>query len=161
MGILSQARKRYMAKPTKAALRTYLNVKAKAGVFDRRMCADYGVPVPMNASVRKAICRAWVAGLVPTATSNGTHAPGSYHKTGQAVDFGLRPPEVGTLAGLNKLITFQRKEFWRARVGKIKPVELIGPTNNLVILRGGRSPLVEGTTLEQMHDTHVHEAYPA
>lgn len=144
---------------SQARLRAYLTAKARAGRFDPRMCAYYKVSPRVNIGCKRAICRAFVAGLVPTSTTGGHHAPGSYHGKGRAVDFGLRQELVGTTRGMNRLKTFQRKEYWRARHNKLHPVELIGPINALVILQGRVSPLQEGAALENQHDTHVHEAY--
>lgn len=159
MSLLSRARAAYVDHPTDARLRTYLTLKAKAGRYDRRMLAYYGVPHIANRGCQQAICRAYAAGLVPTATTNGVHAETSYHKLGQAVDFGLRRLLVGTHTGAKRLVTFQRKEMWRRDHHKIDPVELLGPTNALAVLKAHKTALVEGTPLEQMHDNHVHEAY--
>lgn len=154
---IASARRAYKQHPSNARLRAYLTLKARAGVFDPRMCSFYDVDAHVNAECKKAICRAFAAGLVPTSTTGGKHAPGSYHGKRRAVDIGVRRP--GDPREGAKLLTFQRKEFWRARRGKIRPVELIGPINNLTILRGSRTSLAEGAPLETLHDNHVHEAY--
>lgn len=159
MSALSRARAAYVDHPSDARLRVYLTLKAKAGRYDRRMLGYYGVPHISSRGCQQAICRAYAAGLVPTATTNGGHAPSSYHYQGKAVDFGLRRLLVGTHEGATRLVTFQRKEMWRRDHGKIHPVELIGPTNALAVLRGHKTALQEGTPLEQQHDNHVHEAY--
>jgi hypothetical protein len=161
LSVLSRARAAYVDHPTDARLRTYLNAKARLGIYDKRMLGYYGVPYIANRGCQKAICRAYAAGLVATATTNGTHAATSYHKLGKAVDFGLRRTLIGTRKGADRLVTFQRKEMWRRDHHKIRPVELIGPTNSQVVLRGHKTALAEGTPLEQMHDNHVHEAYAA
>jgi hypothetical protein len=161
LSLLSRARAAYVDHPTDARLRAYLNVKARAGIYDKRMLRYYGVPPIANRGCRKAICRAYAAGLVPTATTNGTHAATSYHKLGKAVDFGLRRTLIATLKGAERLVTFQRKEMWRRDHGRIHPVELLGPTNSIAVLRGHKTALREGTPLEQQHDNHCHEAYEA
>ena len=153
-----------MAAQRKPSLRLWLTAKARAGKFDPRMCAYYGVSPKVNADCRKAICRAYAAGLVPTSTLR-TGSGGSYHNQrdangdGRGVDFGLRRQLVGTQRGLARMIKFQRQEHWRRRAGKIDPIELIGPDNRLIVLRGRETDLAEGTGLEQQHDNHVHEAY--
>lgn len=164
MSALATARRRRLA--GLISLRAYLTVKARAGLFDDRMCAYYGCPVPTLRSVRQAIRRGYLEGLVPTFTTNGVHSAGSFHKSGHAVDLGLRredlKPHGGgpTEAGLRKLTTHQRREHWRRRHGKLPTmVELIGPTNELVVLRGRETDLREGDPLETMHDNHVHEAF--
>lgn len=160
MSALSRARAAYIDHPSDARLRAYLTLKARVGLYDRRMLAYYGVPHVDNRDVQKAVCRAYAAGLVPTATTNGQHAPGSYHRLGRAVDFGLRRTLIGTRKGQARLATFQRKELWRATNGRrIVFVELIGPTNTQNILRTVRQTLPEGSALEDQHDNHVHEAF--
>lgn len=157
---IKKARAAYTRKRSGARLRAYLKLKALAGRFDKRMCAYYGVSPDVNAGCKRAICRAYVGGLVPTSTTGGVHSATSFHSKGQAVDFGLRRDEIGTQKGLRKMQTFQRKELWRFRNKKLRRlVELIGPNNNRIVLRGRETDLAEGDTLEQMHDNHVHEAY--
>jgi hypothetical protein len=157
---LKSARKEYLAHPSRAALRRYLITKAKLGKFDSRMCRYYGVPVPTNPRVQQAIVRGYAAGLVPTATTNGGHAPGSYHKLGLAVDLGLIESQIGTKYGRDKLVTHQRQELWRFRHGKINSVaELLGPENGWVVLRGAETDLAEGSPLENAHDNHFHEGF--
>lgn len=166
MSALSRARARYLERRTGERLRRYLTIKAALGRFDVRMCAYYGVSAKVNAGCRRAVCRAYAAGLVPTSTTAGRHAPGSFHGRrnrhgeGMAVDFGLRRELVGTAKGLERLRTFQRREHWRRRRGRLPGlVELIGPTNTLIVLARQETNLVEGAPLEQQHDDHVHEAY--
>lgn len=157
---LKRARAAYMKRRTGANLRAYLRLKALAGKFDTRMASYYGVSTDVNPACKRAICRAYAAGLVPTSTTGGVHAATSYHALHQAVDFGLRREEIGTEKGQRKLTTFQRKEFWRFRHGKLtRMVELIGPTNNQIVLKRSATTLAEGGTLENAHDNHVHEAY--
>lgn len=156
---LSRARARYMANPTNRGLRWYLILKGRSGVFDKRMCAYNGCSSNVVPGVKKFIARAFGAGLVPTFTIEGQHAPGSYHgrRPGRAADIGLRKDEIGTSRGRRKLIAFQKAEYKRAhRTGAI---EIIGPHNSYTILRGNSTRLAEGTPLETQHDTHVHEAH--
>jgi hypothetical protein len=138
-------------------LRWYLRAKARLGRFDKRMCSYYGVDPNVNEGCKRAICRAYAAGLVPTSTTGGVHAATSYHSQHRAVDIGVRHP--GNPKEARKLARFQRREWTRRRRGKIHPVELIGPINNLIVLRGHSTSIPEGSDLEQMHDNHVHEAY--
>jgi hypothetical protein len=157
---IKKAAATYAKNPSNANLRAYLRLKAMAGRFDERMAAYYGVSTKVNPACKRAICRAYVAGLVPTSTTGGVHSPTSFHALGQAVDFGLRREEIGTAKGTKRLRTFQRKEFWRHRRGGLqRMVELIGPMNNRVILRAKETVLAEGAALENAHDNHVHEAY--
>lgn len=141
------------------SLRALLVAKARLGHFDNRMCSYYGVSPRVNRSCQKFICRAYVAGLVPTSTRGGDHAYDSYHYKGRAVDVGLRKDLIGTRKGQARLRIFQRKEMWRRSQGRIHPVELLGPDNDLAILAGRRTRLVSGSALENQHDNHVHEAY--
>lgn len=148
-------------------LRRWLTVKARLGRYDARMCAYYDVDPRVTPACQKAICRAYAAGLVPTSTTGGRHSQFSFHKQrdgygrGRAVDIGNRRSLAGTAKGIQRLATFQRKEFWRAANGKLRPrpIELIGPRNDRIILRGQATSLTEGDALEQQHDDHVHEAY--
>lgn len=157
---LRRARKRYIRKPTNTYLRWYLNARGRLGLWDHRMHAYYGVPTDVTDDVKRFIARAYAAGLVPTATTNGSHAPGSYHYQriggkGRAADVGVRRELIGTAKATRLLSRFQRREYARHD----DKAELIGPTNNLIILRGARTSLVEGSPLENQHDNHVHGAY--
>jgi len=164
---LDEARAAFVKHPTNARLRAFLTLKARLGRFDKRMCMHFAVDPNVNAGCRAAICRAYAAGLVPTSTTGGIHAPGSFHKRknaqgeGEAVDFGLRRDLIGTAKGARLLANFQLKEHERFHNHKLHHdlVELIGPTNTLVVLRDVETDLAEGTTLENQHDNHVHEAY--
>lgn len=146
---------------TKAVLRA----KGRFGNWDPRMLDFYPVGHNINWKVKRAIVRGWKYGVVPTATTNGTHAPGSYHSLlvnglGHGVDFGLVPAEIGTDRGLRRLKRFQKSEHERFVLGGSPDLmELIGPDNGLIVLRGQRTGLVEGTPLETQHDNHVHEGY--
>jgi hypothetical protein len=164
---LIRARAGYIANPSNARLRSFLNLKARLGIFDARMCMHFGVDPKVNAGCRAAICRAYAAGLVPTSTTGGNHAAHSFHKRknargeGQAVDIGLRADHVGSAAGAKRLAAFQRAEHLRFHSGKLRHdlVELIGPTNSPAVLRDVETDLQEGSPLENQHDNHVHEAY--
>jgi hypothetical protein len=157
---LAHARAAYLRRPSRAALRGYLILKARSGRFDARMCAYYGVPAHgLTAWVKRLIVRGYAAGLVPTATTNGVHAPGSFHTSGRAVDLGLPVSLIGTRKGLARLQSFQRAEFALWTRGLTGATELIGPVNDLVVLRGMHAPLLEGTALENQHDNHFHGAH--
>lgn len=135
------------------------------------MCTLHGVSPRVNAGCRAAIVRGYAALVVPTDTLRPVGSSGSFHAQrnrageGLAVDFGnvagKRPGERGWPTGRKRLVTFQRKEHWRHRNGRLPGdlVELIGPDNELTVLRDRETDLVEGTPLEQQHDNHVHEAY--
>lgn len=153
----ARARKRYLKHPSDAGLRYYLTLKARLGRWDDRYCRYFGVDTGVSTRVKQFIMRGFAAGLVPTSTTGGVHAPGSYHSKRRAADMGLRSNEIGTAKGQRKMEDFQRNEF-RLRY-KTHAIEIIGPINNLVVLRGGHSPLAEGTALENMHDNHVHGAF--
>jgi hypothetical protein len=164
---LDQARADFIAHPTNAKLKAFLTLKARLGRFDKRMCMHFAVDPNVNAGCRAAICRAYAAGLVPTSTTGGKHAPGSFHKRknaqgeGEAVDFGVRSDLVGTAKAAQMLADFQLKEHQRFHNHKLQHdlVELIGPTNTLIVLADAETDLAEGTALENQHDNHVHEAY--
>jgi len=153
----ARARARYLASPSDRGLRYYLTLKAQLGRWDARYCRYYGVPIDVNAATRRFVTRGFAAGLVVTATTNGGHAPGSYHYRRQAADLGLRSEEVGTAKGRRKLEAFQRAEY-AARAAN-RPLELLGPLNAQCVLRGSPTVLAEGAALEQQHDDHVHGAF--
>lgn len=163
---LSFTRSRWLRLRTRAALRSYLRVKAARGTFDERMFDYYGgIPHKVIARAKRAVRRAYARGLVVTATTNGKHAPGSFHNPdaeglGHAVDFGLIEKEIGTDQGRRRLVNFQRSEYQEWAAGN-RPglVELIGPDNTLIVLRGKRATLPEGSPLENQHDNHVHEGW--
>lgn len=151
-----------------AATRTRLRAKARLGRWDHRYL-DFRAGIPhvfgenttADRALRRAITRAFGKhGLIVTATTNGLHAAGSFHKLGRAVDLGLVPSEVGTSKGHRRLVNFQRDEFEAFEAGQRPNLkELIGPDNNMVVLKGKHSPLANGSPLENQHDNHVHEAF--
>lgn len=154
---LALARKRYIRSHSDRALKSYLMLKSKAGIWDSRYLRYYGIPSIANKACRKFIMRGYAAGLVVTATTNGRHAPGSYHYQKRAVDLGLRRGEIGTAYGRHKMEKFQRSEF--SKRGRYHHRELIGPINNRIILMGRATVLAEGAALENAHDNHVHGAF--
>lgn len=107
-----------------------------------------GHPGNITWRVKRAIVRGVNHGLYVTSTTGGRHAPGSYHYKGRAVDMG---------GSWDNMARFQWSELRRFRRWR-KIVELIGPDNEPIVLRGRETDLVEGTPLEQQHDTHVHWA---
>jgi hypothetical protein len=163
LGRMRRAWRNYRRTGSNQALRVYLISRAKLGIWDRRYCAYYSVDSNVSSSCKRFIVRGYAAGLVPTSTTGGQHAPGSFHKQkdaagrGRAVDLGLRHEHVGTAEGLRRMERFQRSEFRRfARSGAI---ELIGPIAGLTVLRGISTSLAEGSALETQHDNHVHGAF--
>lgn len=159
-----KARAAYRKHKTRDNLRRFMHYKALMGWGDDRMFAYYGKSHRVNRGCRRAARRANAAWLVVTSTTDGAHAPGSFHNpiggVGRAVDFGLPAHLVGTAKGRRMLVRYQRKEFNAWRRGR-RPalVELIGPDNNMIVLRGRHAPLPEGNPLENQHDNHVHEAF--
>lgn len=144
-------------------LRRYLREKARRGEYDRRYFDFFGVDANVTPKLKQAVTRAYAIGLVPTSSTGGQHAPNSFHKQkdangrGRAVDLGNRtftPPIIRQ----KRMLEFQRGEFNRALANRPDWVEVIGPDNNMIILRHGRSPLAEGSALETQHDNHVHIA---
>lgn len=73
----------------------------------------------------------------------------------------MRRDLIGGAKAARLLANFQLKEHERFHNHKLRHdlVELIGPTNTLVVLRDVETDLAEGTPLENQHDNHVHEAY--
>lgn len=109
-----------------------------------------GHPGNVRWRVKRAIVRGVNRGLYVTSTTDGTHAPGSYHYSGRAVDMG-----ANTRA---KMVSHQLAELKRFRRWH-RHKEIIGPDNRAIVLRGAETDLAEGTSLEQMHDNHVHVAF--
>jgi lysozyme len=139
------------------ALRVMLVCKARLGRWDDRYCLFFGPPTDVTDEVKRFITRGYAMGLVPTSTTNGTHAATSFHFQRRAADMGLRSDLVGTEKGLRRMERFQRREF--SRRDKTHPLELIGPINDHTVLSGVVSALGEGTNLEEAHDNHVHGAF--
>lgn len=159
-----KARAAYNKHKTRENLRVFMAYKAKMGWGDDRQFAYHNKSSRVNRGTRRAARRACASWLVVTSTTDGVHAPGSYHNPvggyGRAGDFGVPDRFVGTSEGRRRLVAYQRKEFNAWKRGK-RPnmVELIGPDNYMVVLRGVHSPLSEGSGLENQHDNHVHQAF--
>jgi hypothetical protein len=121
-----------------------------------------GHPGNISDECKRAIVRGVRAGLVVTSTTDGAHSSTSLHYPrntasglGEAVDFGVKPSELGSPKALAKRERFQRKEFARG-TGHYR--ELYGPSNAHNARNGAPFSLTEGTDLEQAHDNHVHES---
>lgn len=158
---LNQARARVRRHPRTAKyLEQYLRAKGRLGIYDSRMNL-YHVPMHNVApGVKRFLARGYVYGLVATATTNGTHSANSMHYSGHAGDLGVVGGLVGTREAMRRMTRFQAAEYKAWRHGsRDNMVELIGPTNNLVVLQGRHSPLAEGSALENQHDNHVHGGF--
>jgi lysozyme len=105
-----------------------------------------GHPGNINRACKRLIVRATNAGLIVTSTTDGQHAPTSYHPRGMAVDFGTGD------GGLGNKAQFQR---WCARRPEYF-LECFGPDNGANVKNGRVISISEGTPLEQAHDSHVH-----
>lgn len=155
---LRELRRKYLANPSRKTLRAFLRVKAARKVYDERMFHYYGgIPSNVIEHAKRATRRGYARGLVVTATRNGQHSKTSLHPSGRGLDLGLIESEIGTDTGRRRLVNFQRSEYQEWAAGN-RPglVELIGPDNNLIVLRGQRASLPEGSPLENQHDNHVH-----
>ncbi len=155
-------RRRYLNK--EITLKTYLFAKARLGLWDKRYCALNGVSCNLTPTLKKVATKGFAMGLVPTSTNGGQHAPGSYHKQVDAqgrikgLDMGNRPGVIGTQKGLRRM---QRHQRWlHAHWRELGLAEVIGPINELTVLRSRETDLSEGSPLEQMHDTHTHTGDP-
>jgi hypothetical protein len=121
-----------------------------------------GHPALSSRRLRRTVIRANKRGLVVTATSDGVHSATSYHSQRRAVDLGfsahdLREKSAGQRRRI--MVEFQKSEYRRARtIGWFTYREIIGPDNTYNVLRSSPTSLAEGTSLEQMHDNHVHVA---
>lgn len=129
----------------------------------RRRKPDWnGFPPINSARMRRVVKRANKAGLVVTSTSGGSHATTSYHYLKRAADFGFSGADLNKLNAdqrRRRLVAFQKAEYRRARLrGFVTYLEIIGPDNTYNVLRSRSTSLAEGTSLEQMHDNHVHVA---
>lgn len=124
-----------------------------------------GHPGDITRAVKRVIVRGHNHGLIVTSTTDGKHAPTSFHFTepGQAVDLGnklrcRRGGCVGAVPGTVKarklMVEFQR--FLVEKFGCAAFHELYGPNNRLNCRKGRRVTLDEGSALEENHDSHVH-----
>jgi len=101
-----------------------------------------GCPTNVTAAARKFVLRANRAGLIISATSNGGHAPGSYHFTNPC-------SAIDCYGYWDRMIAFQAKE---AKRGYDKYNELFGPDSYYVkngVRFAGAFPA---------HGDHVHGA---
>lgn len=149
-----------MNKLTRAYARMLLIRKAKRGIWDPRMCSIHGVSPKVNHACQRFIVRAYARLLIPTSTTGGQHSATSYHPKGMAVDVGVVPALVGTRTHLRRLLDFQHTEYHAHQDGeRSRMLELIGPADQQVVLRGVRSPITHGSDLEIAHRNHVHGAF--
>ena len=113
---------------------------------DRKPDFD-GCPENVSADVRFLVRKANELGATITATTNGTHAPGSYHYDGDALDTG-GPYE-----------NYRAFQAWCAERPHLFR-ELFGPVNSEFVRYGQRYTSGEDA-LENAHDNHTHAApYP-
>lgn len=162
---LRRARTAYLRNPSPRLLRRYLILKARTGVWDERYCRHYNVSPSVNFACKRFIVRGYAKGLVPTSTVRPA-GPSSYHSQrdvngdAMAVDLGLVREEIGTRRGLRRMVSLQRSEHSAFAAGKRpRMIELIGPDNRAIVLRGMQVDLAEGSALETQHDNHVHAAF--
>lgn len=126
-----------------------LQAKAKLGRWDDRMLN--GHPGNVTPAVKRFIRRGVASGLVCTATTNGTHATGSYHY--------MRPGRAGDMAApMTRIGLWRMKMFYRREVkrelhdGGTQYLELFGP---------GKTYIKNGRRLPGQfpgHGNHVHGA---
>jgi hypothetical protein len=121
-----------------------------------------GHPGNITDECKRAIVRGVRAGLVVTATTDGEHTPTSLHYPrntasglGEAIDFGVKPADLGDPRAVARREAFQRAEFSR---GVANYRELFGPDNAHCAKNGAPFHLTEGDALETAHDNHVHES---
>jgi len=108
-----------------------------------------GNPAPRERRLLEVIVAAHRFGLVVTSTTGGTHAPGSFHYQGRAVDFGVAGNPYSADAQ-RRFVAFQH-QLARHPAGL---AELIGPdvARNVKYGRFTRYP----AATEQAHKNHVH-----
>jgi hypothetical protein len=142
--------------------------KARAagrGAYRARLRAKYKAPPhasvssllgshrrPKSAALLKVIAEAAKFGLVVTATTDGQHAPTSFHYSGHAVDFGVVGSLAGTPEHMRRLKAFQLAMFKQAP----HLLELFGPIADHAV-KNGRQTTISGPLLQQ-HLNHVHVA---
>ena len=129
-----------------------LRRKARRGVWDARFLNGCDAPIR---ALRPIIMEAVARGLVVTSTTGGVHAPGSFHYSRRAVDFGVRAGLIGTQFAVARLARFQR--HLHTHYGD-ELTELFGPSNRANRKWGKALRLAEGSPLEELHDNHVHVA---
>lgn len=128
-----------------------------------------GHPPNVTRRVKATINRAHKHGLIVTATTDGVHATASWHtplagrnRKGCAVDVGFSVRDLQRLTVEQrraKLVAFQVAEYRYAKRFKFRTfLEILGPDNRYVLMRGERADLVEGSALETQHDSHCHIA---
>lgn len=126
-----------------------------------------GHPGNITNAVKRVIVRLHNRGLFVTSTTDGVHAPGSFHRFGRAVDAGNSRRCVthrgrrvcvganpGTPQARKLMVDAQR--FLIARFGCGAFLELFGPDNVANCDEGRRITMAEGSALETLHDTHIH-----
>lgn len=129
-----------------------LRRKARRKVWDRRFLNGHpDVTHRLYPYIMEGVAR----GLEVTSTRDGVHAPTSFHYSGHAVDFGVRSRLVGSLLAQRRLVAFQR-HLHTAHGRKL--AELFGPNNRANRKWGRGLWLAEGSSLERLHDNHVHVA---
>ena len=141
---------------------------ASRGAYRSRLRAKYKAPAtattssvakllgghqpPRAAALWPIIRKAGGYGLVVTATTDGQHAPTSFHYSGKAVDFGVVGSLAGTPEHMRRLKAFQEAMFKEAP----HLLELFGPIANHAV-KNGRPTTISGPLLQQ-HLNHVHVA---
>lgn len=110
-----------------------------------------GHPGDVTVVVKRAIIRGVNHGLIVTSTTDGVHATNSWHETkplGKAVD--MAGP------GIAAEVDYQR-DLIRG-LGASRFNEIFGPDNFANVKNGQVITLIEGSGLEELHDTHIHIA---
>jgi hypothetical protein len=87
-----------------------------------------------------------------SATTNGTHAPGTYHDPGSPQNDGKHGSAVDLYGVLSDMESFQRHQATRPSYFN----ELFGPIDGACVKDGQRITISGGLAVE--HDNHVHTA---
>lgn len=131
-----------------------LHERARAAVGITPRSAFNGHPTNVTPAVKRFIRRGVRAGLVVTATTDGRHAPGSFHyqrwhNRGRGADMAAAMTRVG----IAKMKKFYQREYRREKAHSgVQYMELFGPGRHYVKNGQRRPGQFPG------HDNHVHGA---
>jgi hypothetical protein len=165
---LSRRHRRLLRRRRRALLRKHLGLAGRLGIAARRVKQELtrlqrreygefkpfmlgGLPGNITNATKRVIGHAYDHfDLRVSATTNGTHAPDSYHYPGSPQNDGKHGSAVDLYGAVDDMERFQRHQSRRPSYFN----ELFGPIDGACVKDGARITISGELALE--HDNHVH-----
>lgn len=167
---LNRHHKKLLRRRRRALLRKHFSLAKRLGIAARRLAQQItrlqrrelgefkpymldGLPGNITNATKRVIGHAYDSfGLRVSATTNGTHAPDSYHYPGSPQNNGKDGSAADLYGAYGDMIRFQEHQAKRPSYFN----ELFGPEDSRCVKDG--APITISGALAEEHDDHVHAA---